>query len=47
MKNILIFRQSSLGDFIVGIPAIKIIKKQALFKNNKYIIKVEINLIKL
>ena len=28
MKNILIFRQSSLGDFIVGIPAIKTIKKK-------------------
>ena len=28
MRNILIFRQSSLGDFIVGIPAIKSIKKK-------------------
>ena len=28
MKKILIFRNSSLGDFIVGIPAIKIINKK-------------------
>jgi len=33
MKKILIFRQASLGDFIVGIPAIKIIKKK--FPNYK------------
>ena len=33
MKKILIFRHASLGDFIVGIPAIKIIKKK--FPNYK------------
>ena len=33
MKKILIFRQSSLGDFIVGIPALKIIRKK--FINHK------------
>ena len=33
MKKILIFRHSSLGDFIVGIPAITIIRKK--FINHK------------
>ena len=33
MKKILIFRHSSLGDFIVGIPAITMIRKK--FLNHK------------
>ena len=33
MKKILIFRHASLGDFIVGIPAITIIRKK--FSNHK------------
>ena len=33
MKKILIFRHASLGDFIVGIPAITMIRKK--FLNHK------------
>ena len=33
MKKILVFRNASLGDFIVGIPAIKMIKKK--FRDHK------------